>query len=334
MPNKKNKQKSRSNQKSQIARSASMSMSKVIRPPPSTVMPSMSNTLLQQKDLRSRVQLVCGVTDPFCEHARGAKLPDTSSTRTLTIYNRKRVTFTSDANGTHHSLFNAQYYYDPIAYGATATGSVITSWQPIAVSGMPSVQNFRIISIGIRLNAISAPLYQSGMVSVRVWSQETLENYGTIDLASYLVTQAYDIPLSDCKDKVIILNRTSQRPETFHIAGGNAGTAESSTVTSCKTNGFTPVTIYLSGVPVSTAVLSVEYIINYEVLPLDSNEYATLATQAPPYDPILVNAATHVRSVFTNTLFNGVKAAGAAIESRAKAYLANAAKNVVAGLLM
>jgi hypothetical protein len=257
---------------------------------------------------------VCGLTDPFCDHARGAKYPDDSNVRTLPYSYQNRKSMTTTANGEAWQLLCPQYEFEPWTVASASTLSVVTAWQNFpSQSLIAGVDKYRIVSAGFTLNNVSAPLYSSGMVHIRAWPYESLSPMAGIDTASYSATFSVDIPLQDCKDIAVVYSHTAQLPQVFYEESLDTGV-----VINVASRGFCPVTVYVTGAPPSTTVLSLKHITHYELTFVESTGMQQLATPAPRFNPMITDAAASVTSSMKPILIEGAKRVGGYIVDKAK----------------
>jgi hypothetical protein len=266
------------------------------------------------------VHQVCGLSDPFCDHALTAKYPDDSNARTLTFPQHGITTLSTNAGGGVWSIFLPQYTYGPLAAAATVSGSQASTWSDYpnaTTSVIGSVSKYRIVSCGFKLRNICAPLTSAGIVSIRILSQEEDSTFNALDLQSYARSESIDIPLQDAHEVAVIIPHSSQMPQAFYPVSSDVAP-----VTSAQSRGFNPVTIYVSGAPASTAVLSIEYFINYELQFYASSGMGILATPAPPANSIVTSVANTITSAGKSIFTAGAKAAAAYVVSQAKRAIA------------
>lgn len=263
------------------------------------------------------IHSVCGLTDPFCEHANGAKYPDDSSVRTLPWTFRTRGSLASSSSGDVAALIFPQLMYYPLAFPETTSGSTVLLWADFAAAtalGTPS--GYRIVSWGLRLRNVTAPLYASGMVHLRSWPIKDGIDMQDVDCLSYNATTSNSTPLQDVKDLIYIGEHTDQMPQVFYtpsLDGLNTANAD--------TRGFVPLTVYVSGAPASTTVLEYEIVIHYELTFVPTDNLGMVATPAPPANPILTSAAAIVTSKAQSIFTRGLDALGDAIVGRATSAL-------------
>lgn len=259
------------------------------------------------------VSKVCGITDPFCSHARGAKYPDGSPVRTLPYSWRYRSSITTAAGGESMQFFAPQYNYLPMTAAATATGSNVTAWNNFGALGLISnVSQYRIVSAGVIIKRMCAPLYASGMVRIRSWPTEHAGTYGAIDVASYNSTFALDVPLADCHEVALVFQHSSQMPQLFYAPGNDHNAPN--TLTS---KGFQPITVFVEGAPASSAVLDVQFYINYELAFTDGDGLSQLATPPPLGGTAIAQAAARITSLMPAAVVGGVGKIGKYVVDKA-----------------
>jgi len=247
---------------------------------------------------KSLVSQVCGLTDPFCEHAKGAKYPDSSNSRTLAWSFHTRATITSSAAGVGGFLFYPQFEYLSLTPYTSVTGNqVLLPLSTLNAGRIANTSRFRIVSAGFKLRNIVAPLNSSGMVFVRSIGVEKGAGINPFDGVSYSRNQTMDIPLQDCRDAAVICEHNSQMPQVFYDA---LVVTPSSDCITWLSAGFNPVTVFFSGVPINTPTLDVEYIIHYELTFDESSDMGLLATPPPPANALVTSATSLLTSTGLN----------------------------------
>jgi hypothetical protein len=264
---------------------------------------------------------VCGITDPFCNAAAGAKYPDDSSLRTLSWSYHNRATIASNASGFGGCLLLPSLAYVPLVNSTAVAGNGdITLDVGSALPGLLSDINvFRIVSCGYKIRAVIAPLYQSGMVHIRALSQESTTGIGVVNGYSYAASQALDVRLQDCKEVTIFNPHTSAPPTNFYSSGG---VTPSNVITTWSPSGFSPISVLITGAPASQVVLEVEYFVHYELMFNDVSQMTLLATPPPPANALVTSAANHITSRLTAIMATGAAAAGKEIERAAIKFIA------------
>lgn len=241
---------------------------------------------------RPLVSRICGLTDPFCAHARGAKYPDESSIRTLPITYRTRATITADANGYVNLAFMPQVSYFAHTSASAYVGNDVTAWNNFTANTINSqIQSYRIVSAGFVLRRVSSNYTSSGMVCVRSFPATLTTSLTTVDTTTYNCSFQHDVSLTECKEIPVILQHNTTPAQTFYTASTD------NTVFSGQTpRGYNVCTISVFGAPANTAVLDLEYIIHYECVFDDSSGMQQIATPSPPFVQAIKTAASNVTS--------------------------------------
>lgn len=254
------------------------------------------------------IDRTCGLVDPFCPHAVGAKYPDDSSYKTLAHTFKYTQNITTTANGDVAYLFWPQYGRQDWTTALSGSGPSITAWNTISTDSgaFSEADSYRIVSAGFVVRSIVAPLEASGMINIRSWPVENGSNMGVVDTSGYNSTASINVPLRKVDQVTCISQHTSAPPANFYpIVDG-----PSQDVTDVPGNGFGPVTIYVSGAPVSQVVLQVECIVHYELTMKPESNMQQIATRPPPHSSMLTNFANRVTSTIEPFMERGVSAFG------------------------
>lgn len=245
------------------------------------------------------VELVHALVNPFHPGAGNVKMHDANSAKTFSYQSRSRKVFATDANGmgymelkptlndceTHMTSAIPTSYILPGA-GNTSVASDVADYSAIGSAGA----QYRIVSWGIRVHAIEAPLNRSGRVQVRVLAgtQMAVNNR---DLSIY-GEETYECPVSDCDLLIIPPNNGEYyqdfRPQTYFYAN----------------DGLEPyrlIGISIGGATASTDVLSVELVYNLEILPDITEVGARLSSEAAPHSTKVLESVHNARSKMPTT---------------------------------
>lgn len=239
---------------------------------------------------------ICGLNDPFCEHADGAKYVDMGSTRTLPYTFRGITNLTTLATGNGSAAFLPNWLNTPITVANTDIGAGVFSYNAMTAAGLLSgVDAVRITSAGVILRVISAPLTTSGYVAIRNYGGSNSTSINTQNQLSFLnCTASQNIPLADCKEFAAVTRRTDVTSSQFRspttILGSGASPAN------WVAPGFEHMTITVMGAPASTAVLQIEFVVHLELVFEATESMATMATHTPKANPMLSDAVNEVSS--------------------------------------
>jgi len=265
-------------------------------------------------DLDMLTSEVCGLLDPFCPHANGAKYPDASSVRTLAFQIHQEAIMTTGPAGASGIVIVPTIEKNSIV-GSNVTGSVMATTVMTApvVPKLTGASKYRIVSAGFRLSSIAAPLTASGMVHIRSFQVEDGDSLNPMDGTTYTASKSVNVPLNRLADQIIVFQRTSQRREEFYVPGD---TNPTNSINDWVAPGFCPVSVLLTGGPADAGSIHVEVIYNIEYLFEEGAALQLAATPAPRSHPVVTEAASFVSSlgsqVFadsTDALARGIRVA-------------------------
>jgi hypothetical protein len=248
--------------------------------------------------------------------------------RTLAVPTHTRFQVTTDANGNAASLVLPNWIYDnvvastPVGTSAQYVGSMATATR------LSGVSQYRIITMGVKVRAISAPLYRSGMVRVRGLPAGTGTDFDAIDMLSYRADYFEDVALADAQELAIVLKRRDKLCELYQTPIETTSTIYPAGWVS---PGWGACQIAITGGPILTTVLEIEVFANYEVMFADS-EQSTILAQPPPYYDHRVDAARKGASSQMKAVFKkGAEAAGKHVVKAAAVAAVDAVGGYLAG---
>lgn len=268
---------------------------------------------------KTLVSQVCSVMDPFCVHAKNAKYPDLTSALTLPYQQHERFTLSTSATGQISTLFYPSYGYNPYFPQNSFAAGVATYGPKLAGINYASVSSVRLVSFGIIIRSVVAPLSASGVVRVRMFTAPDPSTLATLNVSTYNCDDYMDIPLNVCKETCVVLKRVDETAKFWKTPGEYDAGFTAPTQTK---NGFGQVLINIDGGPASLAVLDIEYILHWEVKMLDSDVLAQIATPSPQFHPAVQSATDKVQSTAKSIFTNGVGQLATYVETHAAAALA------------
>lgn len=258
------------------------------------------------------VQAVCSITDPFCSHANGGKLFSDSNQRSFAVPLHKRFPLATDASGNGSFLFQPGYDQIGVYGGIAGTTATYTTANVTGLTVAPA--SYRIVSWGVRITKMSAPLYAAGMLRVRTFATNNGASMGTISLVDYNCDQYADVSLSQANDIVVVGKRTDPSYKLFSVP---SNTNPTTAATAWISPGWGAVQIAVTGGPASVDVLDMELIVNYELTLPDSDSLATAATPPKVPNPVVASAADHIYNTTTGIFVHGLVEAASYIEREA-----------------
>ena len=237
---------------------------------------------LSRHVISSKVSQVCGLIDPFCNHARGAKFLDESSTRTLPYTYQWAYPMSSDANGAFALFFAPRIGTGTqgcVASG-TVSGSGVTTnvgFDPSPISVLTGATGYRVVSAGMRIKCTAPRLSAAGMIHIRSYADPATGSLSTYVANTYSASNIQSLPLVECHDIHVILPHSAQLPQVFYPI-------DSQTVSTFMGAGFCPTSVCLIGGAASTSAVYIEFIMHVEYVFDDSAGLALAATPAPKFD--------------------------------------------------
>lgn len=252
-------------------------------------------------------EVVCGLNDPFCEHARGARYMDVGHVRSLAVPFHSRTTISTDGSGKGATLFLPNYVNDPFVPAASWTGSTYSPGYFTARGNLPCFAS-RLVTMGLVLRNTAAPMYASGIVRIRVFAVPNGSGFFYLNPESYNCADYFDIPLQDLKEFAVRFNRTDETSKLFKISTTYA--AAGASAIDWVSPAFTAVSVSIHGGPASTSPIDVEIFENWECTFSDSDGMAQLALPPIPKSPLLDQATDLVSSKAKSLFKEGMKSAG------------------------
>lgn len=249
---------------------------------------------------------LCGITNPFCPAAFGAKLPDSASSRSYPITMRETFSFSSDASGYCNFYLRPEVLVPILDTGAQTSTTVTLGTNLLFADNAvyePIIDKYRIVSTGCRIYSTLAPSNQSGMIRISS-SNDSGATAVVIPYTSGLFEQTQTFATSET-DIVWIGKPTSPEANDYHSF--NERSLWTSALVTC------------TGLPPSvTDCIVCELILHVECLPAIHSVSAPLATKAADPNHHLMDARSHVHAHHGGkthgkgvmaTLWNGAKAA-------------------------
>lgn len=273
----------------------------------------------------SWVPQVCGLTDPFCEHARYARYPDANGTRSLSYPLRKMFTITTGGTGNNAYLIVPNFWNNWENPSSGGTFPNVTFGNAYTARGVLSAtSNVRLTSWGFRINHVTTPLNASGLVMVRGFAVSNGTPLLNVDVSTMNADVVANIPLQDCAD-VAFVGKRSNTTSQFYTAPSSILASGAAGVTLYNGIGYDAYTIAITGGPASAGAVSVEIYENWEITIDDADAAAQLMIKPPPANSVATQAAAIVSSQAETVFLHGVNAASA--------FLRKAAIKAIGGVL-
>lgn len=267
------------------------------------------------------ISKVCGLTDPFCPHARGARYYDANGTHSLAYPQRRMFPLATDSSGNLCFLLLPNYHNHFSHFGVVTAGNCVYSGTMTAAPVLGSVANYRIVTWGFTIKHVTTPLSASGLISIRGFGASSGVSYEHIDGQTMNADVRTDVPLQDCKNLAVI-GKKANNTSSFY-ANPNTTAVTGSTIANYVSPGWDGYQVYVTGAPASTTIAYVELFINFEIVLDDYTGMAQLMTPPPHASPILQAASSAVTSTAESVFVSGINAASSYIKRSATTALAS-----------
>lgn len=227
------------------------------------------------------MERVCALTNPFCPEARGSKIPDDDSAYSIPCTMTSTFEVTTDANG--DAAFSMQPALASVFKTSPVTGTTATAWTGAAAMKdytalLASADQYRIVSMGVRVYSVLAPTNQSGYCRIMT-APEAFADGVDLDGGLWEAVETYPVSELDCH---VVL-----KPQ------GNEWKQYIDTPTAANYN---YVAAIVKGAAASSTAFIVEITIHIEFLVNIGNITASIATPGAPSSPQALAAASRVHA--------------------------------------
>lgn len=237
---------------------------------------------------------------------------------------------TTDATGAASLLFVPSYSRQFWTPGVLTAGDFVYS-SFASGSRLSGVATYRIVSLGVRVRRVAAPLSSSGMLHVRGYATKTGGYLPIINPTTYNCDYYSDIAYQDC-DEVCIVGRKLDETAKFFVPP--LETTPTTVLSDWVSPGWGAFTVSVLGGPASAAVLDVEVFLNMEVTFEDTESTALLTTPAIKPDPLTTAIVERISSEAKTVFENGYKQVASYVRDEASKALGVALRRQVAGMIM
>jgi len=264
------------------------------------------------------VEMVCSLSDPFCQHAKGSKWPDGFGEATMTAQLRGHQTMITNSSGNdiryisptiQYGIMTAASYTNP-NFTLTANYSATAGYNIVS----PYINTYRVVSAGIIVRNICPALTAGGYIiltrQASMPAPSILVASGSVqgvDSATHSICAGMEVP--------IIFRELGTSSRTFVAPGV--------TSTTYTPNGWDVVSIEIAGAPASTNMLDIEYVYNIEFTLLPANVgLQQFLPVSGPSNSMAANVANKVSSTLSSLAYHGVEHFGKVAVSAIVAKLA------------
>jgi len=265
------------------------------------------------------VERLCSLTDPFCDAARGARLPDETGIPAIGYRWRGVLNLTSDANGVGAVYVLPSYPFATAAQAAAASSlTTPATWSTIDnASTLTAVTvKYRVVSFGVLVRPMCAPTSASGMLTITEIPQLIVAN--TFPSGPNNNSRQYRVGLPNFQGAAWIAEPYGLDARTW---------VSQNTNTSAQGSNFPGVAISVSGAPASTVMAEVEYFLNMEHA-VAGGALSELAQPPPRDQPQVQTLTARVREELRGMFIGGMEEFGSFVKQRAAAVIAGSGRRI------
>lgn len=297
------------NQKKQTPKAAARPRKLQRRPQAETTFPTHYGT--------EQHNVLCGLTDPFCDHAKGAKVPDIGAAKTFTEQVRYMAVLSSDNLGQLGAQICAKSDKPILSNQLTAPGDpAITTYangyHPVSIASLikSSGDVFRVVTYGVKaVSMLSATDSKGSVITAqgRAASPGAAVDFNP-DVYTEFETHAVG-PSSEWHSigKPNGSESTDMQDVVSYTQGSIWGVP-----------GWNTIFFLGMGLPPSTACLQVEVTINYEYTFATSTGMQKLQSDQPVFNPSMLSARNEVMLSANHVIKGGKEAASRHFKAEAK----------------
>jgi len=124
------------------------------------------SSAIGSKQIKGDVAQTCGITDPWCVHATGSKLPDSDSSKSVPVTLKFSYSCQTNAEGRMAKTVEPSLLAN-LGGSNIVTASEVSTWNadqsiPDYSAVAAQFHSYRIVSMGVRVYSTLAPTNQSG----------------------------------------------------------------------------------------------------------------------------------------------------------------------------
>jgi len=252
------------------------------------------------------MRYLCGLTDPFCEHANIARIPDMSSTPSFTYTLTAVYDLTTNAQG--RAIYNfTNNMQNPGQYAVMDNVGTIESWTQLPASSSftnltGEAVSYRTVSWGVHFITTQAPLYAQGLIKTGTiqWEASTITNINQNGFSN-------DIIMVPVKDASLVFASKPNDMEAYHYRN----------MDEVFVREWNSLVLMISGATASTVVGQLVCVYRLECRPEPNTVSARLARLPEPNIPTAMVASSKVRDALPGVFNEAKQAFSAAVEEEA-----------------
>lgn len=237
---------------------------------------------LTSQALGGHHKTVVGLTNPFSEAAKGARIPDDDSARSFTAQIKQYHTMTTDSNGEGFTYWQPQAdRWNGKSFDVSSGvlwGTPTDLENPDYLAYTNSTEALRIVSWGVRIVSILPGLTSQGTVRLVTMNEPPVAAQA---VNGNLYEDIKLLPITDLEahwvSKPVGVDWKAYQPTAIRGKWNSLG-------------------IYIDGAPISAAALTLEIVYNVEVIPQFGSITASVAKPGLPSNPQHLAAASRVHA--------------------------------------
>lgn len=262
---------------------------------------------------------LCGITDPFCPHARGARVPDSGSGRTAT----EQIRFVQTMKGATDATSAAMAVCPKTNFPFLRDNTSADAWSStFAANGNvtslcnTSGREVRIVSAGVRIVSLLSATDSKGSLAIARTSVPQLVSTAVQTSPNYYTS--YEIhPIGPSTEMHMIFHPTSNQSNDFNDLN-DTGIQSS---TDPYPPGWDTIVLRAEGVPKNVDIFRVEYVVNVEFTVKQGSAFQSITEPQPLYNPQML--------VARNAVHNSVNHVMKGAADKAKSHLKQEAKKAL-----
>lgn len=279
-------------------------------------------------DTLKLVKSICAITDPFCPGAIGSKWPDESNSRSLAVTIRGTFPLVNTGSGMGGALFVPVWPYGYITHSGFA-GNVATFPNLVAFAGTSSFDpaTIRLVSGGLTITGIGAPLSASGTLSVCHLNSDDVNDLSTLDIIDPNAQniEYYGIPGLNEKQVSVIFKSAGPGSRLYNPP------VAPNVITATNSNYWQPILIGVNGGVASLASIRIEYVLHFELQFKKGNAMNLVSTPAAHTNEPATSISASIVASMGAAMRGGASAVEKTITSKASAYASRFVGRAAAG---
>lgn len=264
---------------------------------------------------RSKMEKICAVTDPFCEHAKGMRWIDGASFGTVPYRVRNHLAIATSATGSALVEFNPQYLAACQLTFAWAGSNYTAGSNYGSVTGSTNLAatftQFRVVTAGIIIRNLSSVMLTSGYLIISRSSTPTLLAATGIPAGQVNFTSVLTVPVTPAMEIPVIHMPLGTQARDFI---GFLPTATTQWTDQC----WDTIRIELVGGNQNAVVLDIEVIYNYEFTLPDGSILSQGLPAKIDFSAKDIEIATRTANSLGDRVWNSVKEVGKFVADAAK----------------